>query len=249
MSKLHYNDFCAVILAAGKGKRINANRDKNKVAYEIKGIPMILRTIKLLRKTGVENIVVVVGFAKESVLNLLDDKVRTVEQRKRLGTGHAVKVALKRLPDQVKYVLVVNGDDSFSYTTDLLRKLFETHIKTSSKLTFLSMEIEDPTGLGRVLRNEKNEVMGIIEEKDATEAQKQIKEINPACYVFSVDFLRRYINKIPRSKVTGEYYIVSLVELAVKSGEVVKTLKVNNINWRGVNTHEELKEAEQIMVN
>jgi len=246
-NKNNLSNVFTVILAAGKGKRINANRNRNKVTYEVAGKPMLLRTVQIVKNTGVENILIVVGFAKDSILRLLDKGVNTVEQRKRLGTGHALKVALKKIPKNAEDVLVLNGDDSFLYSSDILNKLLIIHKENNSKLTFLTMEIENPYGLGRVLRDKNGNVKGIIEEKDATEKERKIKEINPACYLFACDFLRKYINKIPKSKVSGEYYLVSLVEMAVKNSEKIETLKLKNLKWRGVNTMDELKQAEKFL--
>lgn len=241
---INYNEIWAIVLAAGKGKRMKA-KNRNKVAYEVFGKPMILRTIETLKETGINNILIVVGYAKESVINLLDKGIKTVEQKKRLGTGHAVKVALKKIPVSARYILVVYGDDSFLYSSKIFNKLITTHINTSSELTFLTIEMQNPSGLGRVVRDKKGNVIGVIEEKDATPEQKKINEINTACYIFSNDFLKKYINKIPKSKITGEYYLPILTQIAIQNSKKIEALKIDDAVWRGVNTLEELKEAEQ----
>jgi bifunctional UDP-N-acetylglucosamine pyrophosphorylase / glucosamine-1-phosphate N-acetyltransferase len=99
--------------------------------------------------------------------------------------------------------------------------------------------------LGRVVRDASGNVTAIVEEKDATEEQRAINEINAACYFFSTKFLKKYLKKIKKSPVTGEYYIVSLIEMAAKNKETIETMQVD-LPWRGVNTQEELKEAEQL---
>jgi bifunctional UDP-N-acetylglucosamine pyrophosphorylase/glucosamine-1-phosphate N-acetyltransferase len=238
----------AVILAAGKGKRISARPDKNKVIYEVAGKPMLLRTIELLKRYRIGHIIVVVGFAKDSVIKLLPDDVDYVVQRKRLGTAHALKTALPAIPKDVSDILVLNGDDSFWYTPSILRRLYRLHKKNKSAITFLTLILNNPSGLGRIIRNKKGEVVRIVEEKDATEEEKKIKEINPACYIFSVDFVRRFINRIKKSPVSSEYYIVDLVDLAVKNGYKISTLQINGFEWRGVNTLEELREAERMLL-
>ncbi|RJQ26247.1 hypothetical protein C4577_03870 [Candidatus Parcubacteria bacterium] len=247
MDKINSDKFWSIILAAGKGKRMQATI-QNKVTYKVKGIPMISRTIDIIKNTGIKNIVVVVGFAKNSVLRLLDSDIKNIEQKKRLGTGHAVKIALRKIPEEAEDVLVLYGDDSFLYSPGIIKKMFSLHKKTKSQLTFLTISVDDPTGLGRIIRDKKGKVIGIVEEKDATEEQKKIKEINSACYIFSYLFLRKYINKIPKSEVTGEYYLPGLVSLAIINSQKLQTFKLDNLNWRGVNTPEELKQAESLMV-
>lgn len=237
----------AVVLAAGKGTRMKA-KNKNKVAYDLNGIPMVTRTLNVLREAGIKNVVVVVGHAKESVLKLLDKNVKAVEQKKRLGTGHAVMCAMEAIPKTCEHLVVLNGDDSFLFSGELVKQLFKKHTESNSELTFLTIEMENPTGLGRVVRDDQGKVLGIVEEKDATIKQKEIKEINAACYLFSYDFVEKYIKKIPKSKISKEYYIVSLVEIAVKASKRVEALMINKLKWRGVNTPEELKEAELLVV-
>ena len=238
----------AVVLAAGRGSRMNAT-SKNKVAYEVQGIPMITRTISVLKNAGIENIIVVVGFAKESVLALLGKDIHTAEQKEQLGTGDAVRAALSTIPENAHHVLVLNGDDSFLFSTDLFEELCQLHMQNDNAITFLSLDMPDPTGLGRVVRDEQGKVMKIVEEKDASDTIKKICEINAACYIFNAKFLRESIPNLPKSSVTGEYYIVSLVDFASKKGAKIDVLHVKDYAWRGVNTVEELEEAEQLVDN
>lgn len=241
------NSIWIVILAAGKGKRMKAKR-KNKVAYEISGVPMISRTIAILKQVGVKNIVVVVGFAKESVVKLLNSSIKTVEQKRRLGTGHAVKQALEAIPRNAKHVLILNGDDSFLFSPELFKKLMDDHSQNNSAVTFLTINLKDPKGLGRIIRDKNGKVIKIVEEKDATEREKKIKEINAACYLFSYQFLKKYIPQLKKSHVTGEYYIVSLIDLAARNNMKIDTLRMDNLKWRGVNTPEELHEAQKMIL-
>ena len=111
----------------------------------------------------------------------------------------------------------------------------------------MTIEQEDPTGLGRIVRGEDDTVQAIVEEKDATLEQKKIKEINPGCFVFSVAFLKEYLPLVDKSPVTGEYYLTSLIDLAMKHGKKVETVKGGRLAWRGVNTPEELVLAEQLL--
>ena len=237
----------AIILAAGKGKRMNS-KSVNKVALPLADKPMIVHTVSLLENVGIKEIVVVVGFAKKSVMNVLGSKVIFAQQKKRLGTAHAVECALKKMPTNVDDVLVVNGDDSAFYSEKIITKLIKSHLLSNSALTFLTIEKANPFGLGRIIRSSKNELIAIVEEKNAAESQKTIKEVNPGCYIFKVNFLKKYLSKIKKNELTGEYYLTDLVDLGIKNNEKIETLKGGSIAWRGVNTKDELQEAEKLFL-
>lgn len=242
------NKFAAIILAAGKGKRMNS-KTINKVALPLGRTPMILHTYAILEKLGVKTIIIVVGFARNSVMKLFERKsVIFAYQKKRLGTAHAVSVAVKKLPKGIENVLVLNGDDSAMYKVDTIRDLIKKHLSAGAVFTFLTIEMENPAGLGRVIRGKKGKVVAIVEEKDATADILEIKEVNPACYLFKRNFLEKYLKKIKRSSVTGEYYLTSLIDTAVKNNEKIETLQAGLFAWRGVNTKEELLEAENIFL-
>lgn len=239
--------IAAIVLAAGKGKRMQSI-NSNKVVLPLGGKPMILYGIDLLRKFHVDPIVVVVGFAKESVMNVVGKDVVYVIQERQLGTGHAVMKGLQKLSDAITDVIVINGDDVAFYDEKTMRNLLNIHKTSNAAVTFLTLTVDNPYGLGRVLRDNENRVIAIREEKDASPQERLIKEVNINCYIFRVLFLKRYLKRIKKSSITGEYYVVTLVELAVKNNERVETLPVK-IAWRGVNTPSELREAELLITN
>lgn len=239
------NKLAVILLAAGKGKRMNS-KHINKVVLKLAGRQMVLRTIDLLENLKISPIIVVVGFAKKSVMDLLEQRVVFVDQKKRLGTAHAVKCALKYLPHNVTEVLILNGDDSAFYKEETIKSLVEKHREKDSSFTFLTIEVDNPTGLGRVIRNGNGKVDAVVEEKDATLEQKRIKEINPGCYIFDLEFLKTHIGQINKSSTTGEYYLTSLIGVAIKYHKKVETVRVGKIPWRGINTIEELREAERL---
>jgi bifunctional UDP-N-acetylglucosamine pyrophosphorylase/glucosamine-1-phosphate N-acetyltransferase len=236
----------AIILAAGRGKRMNA-KGMNKVTFTLADKPLVKHSVDLLEDLGFHSVVVVVGYAQESVRKVLanDTHVVFAEQKKRLGTAHAVLMGFKKIPEDITDVLVINGDDSAFYSKDVIAQLAEKHINTDAAVTFLTVKLPNPFGLGRVVRDANGKVTAIVEEKDATEEQRAINEINAACYFFSTDFLRKYLKQIKKSPITGEYYVVSLIELAAQNGKLAETVQAE-IPWRGVNTQEELKEAERL---
>lgn len=238
----------AIILAAGKGTRMQST-DTNKVALNVSGEPMLTRTIKILKEAGIGHVVVVVGFAKESVVGLLSPEIIVAEQDEQLGTGHAVNCALPKVPDDTESVLIIYGDDSFLHTPQTYKKLYDTHISEEAKITFITMESENPTGFGRIIRDNNNNVVGIVEEKNATEEQKQIREINLGCYIIDKKYLEENIKDIKRNEVSGEYYITDIIDIISGHGGKIAAHKLTDGVWKGVNTREDLAEAEKYFVN
>ncbi len=240
----------SIILAAGKGTRINS-RDMNKVVYPFLGRPMILYGVELFEKVS-SPVIVVVGAYTRSVKKALHNrqKVRFAYQKRQLGTGHAVKVALKVLE---KYspttVLVGMGDHMMFYKKETIEKLLKEHRKQKAIASFLTIKYHSPNELawGRVERDRKGNVLDIVEQKDATEKQKKIKELNSGFYCFDYDFLRKDINKLKKSKASGEYYLTDIVKAAVKDGEKVVGMPVRFREVGiGINRHEELLESQDL---
>lgn len=238
----------AIILAAGKGKRMKSKK-VNKVALPLGNKPMIQHTVELLKKVGVSHVIVVIGFAKESIVNILGIRdVIYAEQKRRLGTAHAVYSALEKISPSIKHILVVNGDDSAFYKKEIIKQLLKKHYKEKNDCTFLTLEVENPYGLGRVVRDKKGKIIAIIEEKDAQSDVRRLHEINPGCYVFEASFLNKYIKKIKKSRVTGEYYLTQIIDLAIRENKKVNTLQVKNALWRGINTYGELQDAQNLFM-
>lgn len=240
----------AIILAAGRGSRMKME-DANKVTLELVDKPIVLHIVHFMRKLAIQTVVVVVGFARKSVEDVLaGEQVIFAEQTELLGTGYAVSAALPKLPKDVTDVFVVYGDDAVFYVDKhipVMEQLFATHFSTDAAFTFLTIEQDDPIGLGRIVRGNDGKLLAIVEEKDATLEQKKITEINPGSFVFKVDFLTKYLPLVDRSPVTGEYYLTSLIDVAIKHGERVETVQGGKLSWRGVNTKEELEKAEELL--
>lgn len=240
------DDIWAIILAAGKGTRMKS--DTPKVLHEICGRPMISYTLGNLRKSKIGNIVVVVSFKKHDVMKAIGGAVRFAYQKNpKGGTADAAKAGLKEIPEKTKTLIVINGDDSAFYKPETINGVVAAHRETNSILTFVSLDKDDPKGLGRVVRNKEGKPLGIIEEKDATVEQRKIKEVNDGLYVIEKDWFERNIGKVNLSP-QGEYYLVDLIKMAVGNKEKVSVYKLkDNSEWQGVNTPEQLEEAKRKM--
>lgn len=240
------NTIQAIVLAAGRGTRMNATV-KNKVMYEIGGKPMIAFPISALKGLGIEKPIVVVGFAKDSVTEYLKDQVIFAEQVKAEGTADAVRAAIPFLAEKTEHVIVLYGDHSTFYTTQLLQQLMKQHIASQAAMTLITTHT-DPTGYGRILRDKQGKMIGIVEEKNATHEQKKITEINTGNAVYSMEFLSTYLPQVRRNPVSGEFYFTDIVELGVQHQEKVETYTVNDkAIGMGINTPQQLQEAEAEM--
>lgn len=239
-------NIAAIILAAGKGSRMD-EKEKNKVTLLLKNKPLISFAVDLLHQMKVNPLIVVIGHAKESVINSLKGaEVIFIEQKEQLGTGHAVKIAMSKISNNITDIIILYGDDSYLYNKDILNKIIDKHIMEEAMLTFLTIKVEDASGLGRIIRDNKGEVIDIIEEKDATPEQRKIKEINPNCYIFKSAFLKKYLPLIPKSYVTGEYYLPSLIKIAGENAEKIVSVDGGFLPWKGVNTKDDLAQARNL---
>lgn len=241
MNKLTHTS--AIILAAGKGSRMQARR-KNKVAFKLAGLPMIAHTVNHLQEAGIDQIIAVVGFQAESVKKALGNKVSYVVQLEQLGTGNAPKYALSSIVPTSDTVLVVYGDDSAFYPPSLFTEMITKKASLKCDLLFLTIHKEDPVGLGRIVRDESGKILRIVEEKNATDSERQIKEINTGFYCFDKNFLLNYIDQIQKNPVSGEYYLTDMIEIALKHNKKVEAFFVKDDSiWQGVNNRHDLAKA------
>lgn len=239
-------NISAIILAAGKGSRMRSK--KPKVIHEICGRPMIAYTLENLRKSKIFDIVAVVSFRKNLVINKMEGMVRFAYQKNpKGGTADAAKTGFEFVSNTSKTLVVLNGDDSAFYTADTIRKILEIHEERKRKLTFVSLIKNDPIGLGRVVRGEDGLITKIVEEKDATEEERKINEVNDGLYVFDRKWFEENIVKIKKSP-QGEYYLVDLIKLAIDQKDRMATYTLpNDDEWQGINTPEQLEEANKKM--
>ncbi|MFH2085786.1 MAG: sugar phosphate nucleotidyltransferase [bacterium] len=238
----------AVVLAAGRGTRMKA-KSKNKVAFKLNGQAMIAHTVDHLRSAGISQIIAVVGYQADSVRAALKDKVVYAIQSEQLGTGDAIKSALPYISSHITSVLALYGDDSAFYPPDLFTTMIAKKEELGCDLLFLTIHKDDPTGLGRIVRDSSGEIVSIIEEKVATEKEKKIQEINTGFYCFDKNFLINYIDRIQKNPVSGEYYLTDIVEIALKNHKKVEALFVKDSTiWYGINNRSDFAKAKHKLI-
>lgn len=241
------SDIYSVILAAGKGTRMKSNLLK--VLHQIDGKPMVSHIIDTLNEIKIKDIVIVVGHQSEEVINTLGDKLKYVHQEQQLGTGHAVLQAKGLLKDKKGITLVLSGDAPL-LTTETINSLIEEHEKTNVAATILTTEIDVPTGYGRIIRDNNRKVMKIVEEKDTTIEEKQVKEINTGIYCFDNEKLFDAIDKISNNNKQNEYYLTDVIEILRSQGyQVGAYLSKDPSETIGINDRIALSEAEKIFRN
>jgi len=233
-----------VILAAGQGTRMKSELPK--VLHPLAGKPLVQYAVEMAAQLTSEKPLLVVGYGADQVRQALGDRVTYVEQKEQLGTGHALLQARPLLEGRSETVLVWCADMPF-LSADTLRRLLELHERGKGPIAMLTVEADDPMGFGRVLRNEAGQVVGIVEEAVATDAQKEIRELNCAVYCFDGDWLWPHLAQLPLSP-KGEYYLTDLVAMAVAEGHLVETLKISDATEAlGINDRSHLAQAEAVM--
>jgi len=237
----------AIILAAGKGKRMAS--DLPKVLVPVCGRPMIHYVIDAVRAAGVERMLIVVGYRADLVRRELtgESGLEFVVQIEQLGTGHAVKMCRERVELHEGPVLILAGDSPMVQTSSLraLLKEFSAHhldclLGTGKK--------PDPTGLGRIVRNKKGEFQSIVEERDATADERAITEVNLSTYVFRPEALLTALDQLTANNVQGEYYLTDCPGVLKKARRKVEALSVlKPCESLSINTPEELAAVEAEM--
>jgi bifunctional UDP-N-acetylglucosamine pyrophosphorylase/glucosamine-1-phosphate N-acetyltransferase len=235
----------AVILAAGQGTRMKSKLYK--VLHPVCGKPMVQHVVDQVKKLNIKEMVTVIGHGAEKVKGQLGEESYYALQEEQLGTAHAVMQAKESLEGKEGITIVVCGDTPL-IKAETMESLFKHHNELSAKATILTARIDDPTGYGRIIRNEKGLVEKIVEHKDATEAEREINEINTGTYCFDNAALFEALRKVSNDNVQGEYYLPDVVEILKNQGEVVTAFQTNDLEETlGVNDRVALAEAERIM--
>lgn len=240
--------FATIIMAAGKGTRM---KDPNtaKVMYEIHGKPMIHYVVDLAYGLGSSQVVVIVGYQRERVESYVKRShpdLQCAYQEHQLGTGHAVMQAEKALQEFSGDVVVLSGDVPL-LSGGTIEGLLRYHRRTDAVGTILTAELEDPTGYGRIIRNADHSVKKIVEHKDATPGELEMREINSGIYVFKKEKLFDGLKHIKAHNVHNEYYLTDVFEYFWRHHWIVSALMAKQPDEiRGVNTPDQLEEARSI---
>lgn len=235
----------AIILAAGKGKRMKS--DLPKVLHTINNKPLIRILLETMTRLSLDRLAVIVGYKGEMVIDELNDfDTKFVWQKEQLGTGHAVQQTEELFKEFDGTVLVAAGDVPF-LSAQTIEKLFETHQSNKASATCLSAEFENPTGYGRIIReNNTNILLEIIEEKDADPDVKKIKEINSGTFCFNTVDLFDALGKVGNNNAQQEFYLTDTIKILQQNGKRCAVTKASDpIEVAGINSIEQLKSLEQ----
>jgi len=238
-------DIACIILAAGKSTRMKS--DLPKVLHHICGRPMLSYILDLVRVLKIKRTVVVLGYQQEEVKKIIPSGITIVIQKKLLGTADAVKQALFQLKNFKGTVLVLYADNPL-LENSTIKKLLTYHFKNKLDATLLTATLKNPSGYGRVLRDKYGSICGIIEENDADEFQKSIKEINTGIICFNKEKLKEALAYVKLNKRKKEYYLTDVINIFYKKGYLIDSLKITDINEAlGINSRLDLAKANSLM--
>ena len=237
-------NFKAIILAAGKGTRMKSKYPK--VIHKVCGKEMVNHVIDVSKKSGVKDIVAILGHGCDVVKEKLPTDTMIAMQTEQLGTRHAVKMAKDYIKDE-DTIVVLCGDTPL-IKEETLKRLFDYHLENGYHTTVLTTEVDNPTGYGRIIRDENQDLLKIVEQKDANEEEKLVKEINSGIYCFNGKSLRESLDLLDNNNAQGEYYLTDTIQIMRNKGLKVGAYNGSTIEeLMGVNSRVELSIAEDIM--
>ena len=235
----------AIILAAGKGTRMRSKLYK--VLHQVCGKTMVDHVLTQLEKAHIDTIITVVGFGAKTVEQTLAHRTRYALQKQQLGTGHAVMQTEDLLGSEDGETIIVSGDTPL-FTAETFEKLFKYHEQRHAAATILTSIAPDPTGYGRIVRDNVGIVERIVEQKDADLQEQAIKEINTGVYCFDNQKLFAALKKINNDNAQGEYYLTDVIGILKQEGEIVTAYKMDDFSESmGVNDRIALAKANQVM--
>lgn len=247
-SRINFMKTAILILAAGKGTRMGT--EDPKVIVNLNTKPLIKYLLESLDSLyDPSNIYIIVGYKKKLVQNALTDKYNFIEQTEQLGTGHAVMCAKESLNNKFENILVLYGDMPF-VSIQTINSIINKHSEEKADLTMATISVDNFNSwqscfydFGRIVRNDNNRPIKIVEKKDATPEELAIKEVNPSYFCFNSKWLWKNIDKIKANNAQKEYYLTDLLALAIKSNSKIETISINPKEGIGINTQEQLEFA------
>lgn len=235
----------AIILAAGKGTRMKSK--VNKMLHPVMGQPMVNYSVEVATQAGAEEIISILGVDAEMVQDYLGDRSQFAYQEEQLGTAHAVMQAADLLEGKEGTTLVICGDTPL-ISNETIENLYNYHEQEGAKATILTAIADDPFSYGRVLRSEEGTVTKIVEQKDATEEEKQVREINTGTYCFDNKALFEALKQVDNDNAQGEYYLPDVIEILNAQDEKVSAYSMTDMaDSLGVNDRTALAKANQLM--
>jgi len=241
--------LAVVILGAGKGTRMK-DPAMAKVMYELQGKPMVEFVVDLATRLQADRTLLIVGWQKEAIIehiSKLNPQVEFIDQKEQLGTGHAVQQARAALEGFDGDMLVLSGDVPL-LSEKTVRALIGYHRTTEAVATILTAELDEPSGYGRVIRNEDGSVEKIVEQKDATKKELLVTEINSGIYMFQKEKLFECLDQLEPNNAQGEYYLTDVFEIFRKKHLRVSAVKaIDAIEVIGINDREQLESARILM--
>lgn len=236
-------NLIAVIMAAGKGTRMKSKLPK--VMHSLAGKPLIDHVLDAVNQVGIDRPLVIVGHGREVIEAHIKDRAEVVEQREQLGTGHAVMQVLPYLAES-QTVFILSGDQPL-LKPETLRGLIKVHETQAVSATVLTAYMEQPFGYGRIIKTGEN-LLKIVEEKDAAPEERLIKEINTGTYCIKGSSLKEALKKITNQNSQGEYYLTDIFDVLLQQGEKVATYcTADTSEALGINSRNQLAEAEAIL--
>jgi UDP-N-acetylglucosamine pyrophosphorylase len=237
-----------IVLAAGLGTRMKSA--KAKVLHELNGMPMILYLMETSKEIVGKNTIVVVGYQADEVMEIISEKYKVffAKQEKQLGTGHAVLTAIPLIENHVENVVILCGDVPL-VKIETLKTLIKNHLLSNCDMTILAVQVDEPKGYGRIICDDTNRVIRIVEETDANEDEKKINKINSGIYCIKKEFLLDGIKKIKPSNVQGEYYFTDIINIGYQDKKEIQAISLGNdpFELMGINSCEDLEKAEKIV--
>lgn len=242
MSEKH---LAVIVLAAGEGTRMRSSTPK--VLHEIAGLPMLGHTLATATALGAQRVVPVIRHEKdklEAYINAFYPKAHIVHQDEIPGTGRAVECAINAFPDDFSGAVVVTSGDVPLLDVQTIEAMIDVHLTSGAGATLLTATFADPTGYGRIVRDDAGSFRSIVEERDATDEEREIEEVNAGVYVFDFNALKSALGAIGSHNAAGEKYLTDAAVEILKSGSLVNALQVSD-NWlvAGVNNRVQLQQV------